>query len=255
MAKDSDQLASSFETENAGGALSGLLAEEDFFDRRTLWRLGSWGVARVGAVSAAPYANKSGIGWRREQIAAADLARQAQQIQSVAKESQNETRRLASAIDTLNTDRDRLYSRVTVLEQGLDSVTGAIARQTAVASTPAAPAASASADPPPSVQNPPPAPAVSAVATTAAAPAEKPRADATVPQAAPAMAPSAAQARLAPDRRHQRRFQRARHAAAAGGRPARRRGSGGENLRRHDRKRAAVRDHRVRRSTPRHEGR
>ena len=197
MAKDSDQLASSFETENTGGALSGLLAEEDFFDRRTLWRLGSWGVASVGAIIVALYANQSGIGWRREQIAAADLARQAQQIQSVAKESQNETRRLASAIDTLNTDRDRLYSRVTVLEQGLDSVTGAIARQTAVASTPAAPAASASADPPPSVQNPPPAPAVSAVATTAAAPAEKPRADATVPQAAPAMAPSAAQTAVA----------------------------------------------------------
>ena len=49
---------------------------------------------------------------RRDQLAAADLARQAQQIQSVAKESQNETRRLASAIDTLNGDRDRLYSRV-----------------------------------------------------------------------------------------------------------------------------------------------
>ena len=45
------------------------------------------------------------------------------------KESQNEARRLASAIETLNTDRDRLYSRVTVLEQGLDSVTGAIAKQ------------------------------------------------------------------------------------------------------------------------------
>jgi hypothetical protein len=193
MAKDSDQLASSFETENTGGALSGLLAEEDFFDRRTLWRLGSWGVASVGAIIVALYANQSGIGWRREQIAAADLARQAQQIQSVAKESQNETRRLASAIDTLNTDRDRLYSRVTVLEQGLDSVTGAIARQTAAASTPAAPAASASADTQPAVQNPQPAPAVSAVATTAAAPAEKPRADATVPQAAPATAPSVAQ--------------------------------------------------------------
>ena len=74
-------------------------------------------------------ANQTSLGWRREQVAAADLARQAQQIQSVARESQVETRRLASAIDTLNGDRDRLYSRITVLEQGLDSVTGAIARQ------------------------------------------------------------------------------------------------------------------------------
>ena len=137
MAKDSDNLAGSFETENTGGLLSGLLAEEDEFDRRALWRLGSWGVASVGAVIVAMLANQSSIGMRREQIAAADLARQAQQIQSVAKESQNETRRLASAIDTLNGDRDRLYSRVTVLEQGLDSVTGAIARQNS-AVTPAA---------------------------------------------------------------------------------------------------------------------
>ena len=127
MAKDTDHLAGSFETENTGGLLSGFLAEEDDFDRRSLWRLGSWGVGAVGAVIVAVLANQSSIGMRREQFAAADLARQAQQIQLVAKESQNETRRLASAIDTLNGDRDRLYSRVTVLEQGLDSVTGAIA--------------------------------------------------------------------------------------------------------------------------------
>src|SRR5260370_13007697 len=113
------------------------------------------------------------MGWGREQIGAADLARQAQQIQSVAKESQNETRRLASAIDTLNTDRDRLYSRVTVLEQGLDSVTGSIARQNSVAGSPQAGPSLLSALeqpaflPPPPVAAPPP--------TTAAAPTQKPR--------------------------------------------------------------------------------
>src|SRR5262249_51649317 len=71
-------------------------------------------------------------------------ARQALQIQSLTKESQNETRRLASAIETLNNDRDRLFSRVTVIEQGLDSVTGALAKQ-AMPSTSAAPQASAAA--------------------------------------------------------------------------------------------------------------
>ena len=88
--------------------LPGFLAEEEAFDRRAQWRLGSWGVGAVGAVTVALFASQSSLGWRREQLAAADLARQAQQIQSVAKESQNETRRLASAIDTLNSDRDRL---------------------------------------------------------------------------------------------------------------------------------------------------
>ena len=192
MAKHSDHLAGGFEDENTGGVLSGFLAEEDAFDRRALWRLGSWGVVSVGAIILAVYANQSSIGWRRDQVAATDLARQAQQIQSVAKESQNETRRLASAIDTLNGDRDRLYSRVTVLEQGLDSVTGAIARQnTATAAAPAAPAPSMT-EPQSATQNPSPAaPAVAPVATAAAV--EKPRADTAAPQQAPATVSSVAQ--------------------------------------------------------------
>ncbi|WJR74849.1 hypothetical protein [Bradyrhizobium sp. NP1] len=127
MAKNSDHSAASLQ--KAGGASSGLFAEENEFDRRTLWRLGSWGAAAVAAVVVAVITNQSSLGWRRDQLAAAELVRQAQQMQAVARESQGETRRLASAIDTLNGDRDRLYARVTVLEQGLDSVTGALARQ------------------------------------------------------------------------------------------------------------------------------
>ncbi|THD70952.1 MAG: hypothetical protein E7813_06660 [Bradyrhizobium sp.] len=168
MAGDPDQLAKSFETENTGGVLSGFLAEEDHFDRRSLWRLGSWGVVSVGAVVVAVLANQSSIGWRRDQVAAADLVRQSQQIQSVAKESQNETRRLATAIDTLNGDRDRLSTRLTVLEQGLESVTGSIARQTSGTASPqtASPPAAAT-EPKPVVQN-PVSPAVAPPATTAA---------------------------------------------------------------------------------------
>jgi hypothetical protein len=174
MAKDPDNLAGSFAAENTGGLLSGFLADEDEFDRRALWRLGSWGVASVCAVVVALYANQSSIGLRREQVAAADLARQAQQIQSVARESQNETRRLSSAIDTLNGDRDRLYTRVTVLERGLDSVTGSIARQNAAAAAPqTAATAAATSEPQPAPQNPPQ--VVTPVATTPAATPEKPR--------------------------------------------------------------------------------
>src|ERR1700676_1073609 len=108
LAKDPDKLARSFDTENTGGLLSGFLADEDELDRRALWRIGSWGVGAVGAVIIAVLANQTSIGWRREQMAAADLTRQAQQIQMVAKESQNETRRLASALDTPRGARDRL---------------------------------------------------------------------------------------------------------------------------------------------------
>src|SRR5450631_4790958 len=176
MAQDSDHLAG-FDTENTGGFLSGLLADEDHIDRRALWRLGSWGVATVGAVIVAVLAGQSSIGLHREQMASGDLARQ-QQNQSVAKESQNEARRLASAIETLNSDRDRLYARVTVLEQGLDSVTGAIARQNSAPAWPQATTAPVTPEPPqPAAQNPLPAPVVSPVAAAPAKPAEKPPAD------------------------------------------------------------------------------
>jgi hypothetical protein len=189
MAKNSDQRAGGFEAENTGGVLSGLLAEEEHLDRRAMFRLATWGVVAVGAVVVAVFANQSGMKSRHDEIAALDLTRQSQQIQSVAKESQNETRRLASAIDTLNSDRDRVYSRLTSLEQGLESVTGAIAKQNAaapasVASSPAAtpqaatpPASTPVAAPQPVAQNtaPEPAPVIAPVMTVAAAvPAEKP---------------------------------------------------------------------------------
>ncbi len=122
-------------------------------------------------------ANQTSIGWRREQMAAVDLTRQAQQAQLVARESQNETRRLASAIDTLSGDRDRLYSRVTSLEQGLDSVTGTIARQSPAATSQGTPATSpTTAEPPTAAQNPAPTPAVAPVASTQPAGADKPAA-------------------------------------------------------------------------------
>ena len=154
MAKTSDKPAGPAKADKTG-ELRGLLAEENEFDRRSLLRIGTWGVLAIGAVVLAVVSNQSQLGWHREQIAASDLARQAQQMQLLAKESQNETRRLASAIDTLSNDRDRLYSRVTVLEQGIDSVTGAINRQ-----NPLLPAPTTMGPPPAAAEQPatPPAP-------------------------------------------------------------------------------------------------
>ena len=188
MTKQSGQLAGALKVdrkterkaEKTDGPLSGLFAEENEFDRRALWRIGSWGAAAVGAVTVAVMSNQWSLGLRREQVAAADLARQAQQIQALAKESQNETRRLASAIETLNGDRDRLFSRVTVIEQGLDSVTGALAKQANVtppasAGPQASAAAQASIMPAgapqqnAAAQSPASAPVLAPVATTAAA--------------------------------------------------------------------------------------
>src|SRR5260221_12348935 len=105
MGKNTDHLASRFETENTGGVLTGFLAEEEALDRSALWRLGSWGAAAVGVVIVALLASQSSIGWRREQVVAADLLRQSQQIQAGASENPNEARRLACAVDTLHRDR------------------------------------------------------------------------------------------------------------------------------------------------------
>jgi len=166
MAKKSDHLAD-FATENTGGGLAGFLADEEHLDKRAMLRLGTWGAASVGAVIIAVLANQSSLRLRHDELAAADLSRQAQQIQSAARESQNETRRLASAIDTLNGDRDRMYSRLSTLEQGLDSVTGAIAKQNASAApaTPAPASAAPAASAPPVVDGATPAPAPEAAAT------------------------------------------------------------------------------------------
>jgi len=184
LAKKSDHLADSYDTDDTGGVLSGLLAEEDELDRRALWRIGSWGAGATGAVILAVMANQSSLGLKRDQVAAADLTRQAQQIQSVARETQNEARRLAAAIDTLNGDRDRLYSRVTSLELGLESATGAIARQGS------AQAPQATTTEPHTAES-PPAPAVAPVGTTQAAPvSDKPAASTTEP--APATVSSVA---------------------------------------------------------------
>lgn len=174
MAKDSDPLADAFGDRETGGLFSGLLAEEGTFDRHIMWRLGSWGAAAVGAVVIAVMANQAQLGWRRDQVASADLARQSDRLQVLTKESQLEARRLASAIETLNTDRDRLYSRVTVLEQGLDSVTGAIAKQSAT--SPQAAASKPQDTPVAAAQPSTPAPDVAPVASTAASLVDKPRA-------------------------------------------------------------------------------
>ena len=199
VAKKSDPKAGALGADKAG-LLSSLVAEENEFDRRALFRIGTWGAAAVAAVVLAVGANQWSLDLRRDRFAAADMVRQAQQIQLLTRESQNEARRLASAIDTLNSDRDRLFSRVTVLEQGLDSVTGAIAKQNAAASPKPSPAASAmpamlappqtvAADPPPAA---PPAPAQASAPpaiTTATAPVpEKPKAETAKPD--PAGAPS-----------------------------------------------------------------
>jgi hypothetical protein len=67
---------------------------------------------------------------QRVQIAANDFAGHAKKVETSVHENQLEARRLSAAIETLNSDRDRLFSRLSALEQGLDVVTGSINKKT-----------------------------------------------------------------------------------------------------------------------------
>ncbi|WP_035654793.1 hypothetical protein, partial [Bradyrhizobium sp. STM 3809] len=156
MARDSHKSAGAHGAEKTGGTLSGLFADETELDRGGLWRLGWWGAGAVGAVGLAIFVNQAAQGWRRDRISAADLSRQAQLLQSLAKETQSEARQLGSAIETLNTDRDQLYRRVTILEQNVELVTGALAKQSAQTTSQASAA-------PVSASKPTPAPQIAAV--------------------------------------------------------------------------------------------
>jgi hypothetical protein len=111
--------------------LKRFIAKEDEFDGRMMMRLGAWGVGSIVALVIAIIAVQSPASARRDQ-ASSEVAQQAQQqLQRIAKDSQNQTRQLSAAMDTLNKDRDRLYNRVTVLEQALDAVNGSIAKLSA----------------------------------------------------------------------------------------------------------------------------
>jgi len=103
LAKKPDHLAN-FEADDTGGVLSNLLAEEEEFDRRALWRIGSWGVGATAAVILDVMANQSSLGLKRDQVAAADLTRQAQQIQQVREYFNQHTHQVS-----VPEDRFRLY--------------------------------------------------------------------------------------------------------------------------------------------------
>lgn len=181
MAKKRDEMVDGVIADEAEGWLANLLAEEEPYDRKMLWQLGSWAAAALGALAFAFMATQTISVTRSDLAAANELVRQNQQIAQAATERETEARRLVAAIDTLNADRDRLYARVTGLEQNLDSVTSSI-KQTrtliAPAPLPTAPPVGA----PPESVTPSPSPAASGDDKAASRPSVSPLQ--TVPPAA-----------------------------------------------------------------------
>jgi hypothetical protein len=211
MARKSDPLSDSFGTDDADGWLGGIVADEDDFDRHTLWRLGLWGVAAVAALTLGLMSGQLPVNAQRTQLAASEFAGRAKQVEATVEGNQLEVRRLASAIETLHGDRDRLFLRLSSLEQGLDVVTGSIRKtddkpkitpwpDVAIApvleSTPATIAPPAASTPAPVAAAPPPSEPERAP-TVVAVHGEPPAAE--IPAPLPAPSPSAIQAMPIPD--------------------------------------------------------
>jgi hypothetical protein len=169
MAKKRDEMADGVIADEAEGWLANLLAEEEPYDRKMLWQLGSWAAAALGALAFAFMAAQTVSVTRSDLAAANELVRQNQQIAQAATERETEARRLVAAIDTLNADRDRLYARVTGLEQNLDSVTSSIKQTRTLVAPAQLPTAPPIGGPPESV-TPQPSPPASSLPAIPSAP-------------------------------------------------------------------------------------
>lgn len=136
MGKKQDDMVDGIIADDREGWLANLLADEEQYDRRKLWQLGSWAAATLGALTFAFLAAQSSNAMRSDLASANELVLKNLQLAEAAVQRETEARRLTSAIDILNADRDRLYARVTGLEQGLDLVTGSIKRTTPLGPAP-----------------------------------------------------------------------------------------------------------------------
>jgi hypothetical protein len=104
-----------------------LLVDENRYDRRHLLRLAFWGFSATASLAVAFLVFQSGVQMRRHEQAMASLLKRAGEVQQSTLAGQDAVIRLSSAVETLNSDRDRLFARVTKLEATRDLTTGTVA--------------------------------------------------------------------------------------------------------------------------------
>lgn len=136
MARDRDPPLQFSDKDDADGWLDGIVGDEDGADRSVYWRMAGWGVAAAAAVAIGIVANRSAIDPLAAETTTRYFESRAAQIETASRETQVEARRLAAAIETLNGDRDRIYARLSSVEQGFESVTGSIRNVEAAARAP-----------------------------------------------------------------------------------------------------------------------
>jgi hypothetical protein len=144
-----------------GEAIAPPTAARDALDLRGLARLAGWGAGAVTALLVAVMATHSEPGAKRMAAAFGGGTSQAGESIPVAARSAEiefERQQLSATVRSLAADRDRLLTRVTVLERNLEDVTGSIPR------TPAKPAAPV--EPPRKIADPEPAASADAAQLT-----------------------------------------------------------------------------------------
>lgn len=100
------------------------------FGIRELGRLALWGMAAVGALATVAYASSTDVGRERVKVAVAEV-REAilpTGVHVPRPLTAQEGQRVAEAVRTLAADRERLLTRIAVLEHNVEDVTGSIAR-------------------------------------------------------------------------------------------------------------------------------
>jgi hypothetical protein len=144
---------------------------------RPIWRVFGWGGAATVALAAVAFISQTNAGYERLRLAFAHTIEPAQAAAQTLSRPPD-TERLAAQVRELAADRERLSTRIALLERNLDSVTGSIKRQ----SEPPAPAHAAITSPPA------PAAPATAPAAVAAAPPPAPVAVVSPPAPPPASA-------------------------------------------------------------------
>jgi hypothetical protein len=117
------------------------------FDMRALWRLAIWGTTASACLAAAVFAANTDVGARRllamnapaatpDTVTPASDQLSAAQLAARSAETENETRRLAQAVQSLDAEREQLVTRIATLERNLEDITGSIRAQAAAPAPP-----------------------------------------------------------------------------------------------------------------------
>jgi hypothetical protein len=117
------------------------------FDMRALWRLAIWGTTASACLAAAVFAANADVGAQRllamnAPAATPDIVTpppdqpSAAQLAARSAETENETRRLAQAVQALDAEREQLVTRIAMLERNLEDITGSIRAQAAASAPP-----------------------------------------------------------------------------------------------------------------------